>query len=396
MARALPATLGPDVLPRSELRALVLDGVLWPLDRTFHSIDEPDRPGLRADALFRSFLFDLSRRRDTSTHGNAAHRTAAPGGAAPGGATHGGAMHGGAMHGVAVRRAATRMAARRRRVAAVSVAGDDMAFVAGGLSAAWVHGAILNPPPEHEILAWAPARVPVPPLPGDWRVTQAQVRDVDVCRRGGWPVLSELATALALAKGLVSARGRARAHSGGAVRAVAGGGAPRSLAARASCDARMRTAALVAIVRLAGLDTVQDHLATAQPRRGTQAHDATELIRRIARNLAADDLAADDLAAARRERELERVRERERRRHLEYTREYDQDAEREYKRRDTRESATEAECEHMPEIDDEKPRLTEQKRLTPLPDPRTYGPPQPGPQELPLERLREEARHDSD
>ncbi|WP_143458946.1 hypothetical protein [Leifsonia sp. ALI-44-B] len=245
MAYALPATLGPDVLPRPELRALVLDGELWPLDRTFHAVDEPDRPGLRADALFRALLLDLSRRRGSQPQRYARSRMAAPPAEAP-------------------------------------------PFVAGGLSAAWVHGAILAPPRVHEVLARAPARVPVPPLAEDWLVAQAHVREDDVCLRGGWPVLTELATGVAIAKTLVgagdpddAARNHGRSH-------------PRERDAVA-----IRTAALTAILVLAGLDTVDTYLAGARPRRGTRAHEAITLIGRILSNLRSDNLFAAQREAAR-------------------------------------------------------------------------------------------------
>ena len=242
MAYALPATLGPDVPPRQELQALVLDGELWPLDRTFHAVDEPDRPGLRADALFRAFLFDLSRRRGSRPQQSARKRMAAP-------------------------------------------PAEVLPFVAGGLSAAWVHGAILAPPPVHEVLARAPARVPVPPLADDWLVAQAHVREDDVCLRGGWPVLTELATGVAIAKTLVGAADAARAH---------GRPCPRERDAGA-----IRTAALTAILVLAGLDTVDTYLTGARPRRGTRAHEATTLIGRILSNLTSDNLFAAQREAAR-------------------------------------------------------------------------------------------------
>lgn len=317
MPRALPATLGPDILPRPELSALVLDGDVWPLDRTFHAVDEPDRPGLRADALFRSFVFDLSRRRDST-----------------------------APHSVS------------QRIAAASGAGT--AFVASGLSAAWVHGAILNPPRVYEVLARAPARVPVPPLAADWQVAQAHIRDTDVCLRGGWPVLTELATAFALAKALIDARVGERPE--GAASVDAGTGVAPTGCPSATRETSIRSTALVTIVRLAGVDTVQAYLAASRPRRGTRAHDAFELIARITRNLA-----ADDLGAAERERHREQERERERERptadHLYWT---------------SAPSALELDGSRSlsgPRVhdDDEEPRLTEQKRLAPLADPRRQG-----------------------
>jgi len=242
MVYALPATLGPEVLPRPELQALVLDGELWPLDRTFHAVDEPDRPGLRADALFRAFLFDLSRRRGSQLHQSARKRMAVPPAEAP-------------------------------------------LFVAGGLSAAWVHGAILAPPRVHEVLARAPARVPVPPLADDWLVAQAHVREDDVCLRGGWPVLTQLATGVTLARTLVSAGNEAR-----------NGGLPHQWSRDAGA---IRTAALTAILALAGLDTVDAYLAGARPRRGTRAHEATTLIGRILSNMRSDNLFTAQREAAR-------------------------------------------------------------------------------------------------
>jgi len=299
MAYALPATLGPDVLPRPELQALVLDGQLWPLDRTFHAVDEPDRPGLRADALFRAFLFDLSRRRGSQPQQSAKRRMAAPPAEAP-------------------------------------------PFVAGGLSAAWVHGAILAPPAVHEVLARAPARVPVPPLADDWVVAQAHVREDEVCLRGGWPVLTELATGMAIAKTLVGADDAARNH---------GRSLPRERDAVA-----IRTAALTAILVLAGLDTVDTYLAGARPRRGTRAYEATRLIGRILSNLRSDNLFAA-------QREAARVAER-----------ADECAESEVTEDFVWSRAAAENVSWRDTTDAARTRLTEQKRSTPLRDPRENAP----------------------
>lgn len=228
MALALPVTLAPDILPRAELGALVLDGLLWRVDRTFHSVDEPDRPGLRADAIHRMLLYDLGRRVGSADGGPPRQRSAYQ-------------------------------------------PGEPGVFLAAGLSAAWVHGALPAPPRVHDMLARAPARVPVPALPQDWRVSQARVRDGDICLRGGWPVLTELATALALAQRLIGTASL-----------------PDEPVAR---DVHIR--ALTALVRLTGLTTVHEYLSNTRSRRGTRAHEARELIGRIARNLEQDSVRRD-------------------------------------------------------------------------------------------------------
>lgn len=303
MAHTLPATLGPDVLPRPELQALVLDGELWRLDRTFHAIDEPDRPGLRADAVFRAFLLDLSRRRGSPAHPCERKRMAAPPAEVP-------------------------------------------PFLIGGLSAAWVHGAVLAPPRVHEVLARAPARVPVPPLADDWLVAQAHIAEADVCLRGGWPVLTELATAVALAKRLVGA-----GHTAG------NGGRYHQ---RSRDDGTIQTAALTAVLGLAGLDTVETYLARPRPRRGTRAHEATLLIGRVVSNLRSDSLCAAQREAARAaEREDAREESDIREEFLSSRPNGENDG-----RRDMSEVAPEARYT----------RLTEQKRLAPVRHPREDAP----------------------
>jgi len=303
MAYALPATLGPDVLPRPELQALVLDGELWPLDRTFHAVDEPDRPGLRADALFRVFLFDLSRRHGTRAQQSASKRMAAPPTEAP-------------------------------------------PFVAGGLSAAWVHGALLAPPRVHEVLARAPARVPVPPLADAWSVGQAHVHEDDVCLRGGWPVLTELATGMAIAKTLVGVDDTARKR-----------GRPRP---RERDDGAIRATALTAILVLAGLDTVDTYLAGARPRRGTRAHEATTLIGRIVNNLRSDNFLAAQREAARAAERADECAASDVREISSPSRPWAEDV----SRRNLTEAAPNA----------ARTRLAEQKRSTPLRDPREKAP----------------------